>query len=126
MLLLPILLIFLIISITLLIIGVCFKHTAALLLLNLLWWAGSLVSGYFAWLAWEGQPHSGNWATIGFMFFSLPYIITTGALVITEMAYIRHWQGNDTLKLISGGLLVFLLMQVWMGFGAGVTVSVKL
>ncbi len=82
-----------------------------------------MVSGYFAWIAWEGQKHSENWATIGFMFFSLPYIITTGALVITEISFIRHWQGNDTLKLTSGGLLLFMLMQVWVGFGAGLGVG---
>lgn len=88
-----------------------------LLALNVLWWLGSFVSACLTWLAWQDRGYSENWAMIGFMFVSLPYIAAAGIMAGLELFFIRKWQGGKarTIRLMAAGLLVFLALQLAAG-----------
>lgn len=109
--------IFVLSSIVWLVIGIRGRKEIALLMLNLYWWLGSFVSAYFTWLAWQDRGYSENWAIIGFMFCSLPYILITGVMVGSELFIIRKWQSGKikSIKLTSVSLLIFLIFQLLVG-----------
>ena len=114
----PIFTLFILSSIVWLVIGLKGGKAIALLTLNLYWWLGSFVSAYFTLLAWQDRGYSENWAMIGFIFFSLPYILTTIVLIIVELFFIRKWQSDKTkaIKFTSVILLFFLIFQIIIGF----------
>jgi len=115
--LIPLLTLFLVASIVWLAIGVNGRKETALLALNVFWWLGAFVSAYFVWFTWQERAYSENWAAIGFLFCSVPYILITGAMVSVELFCIRKWDGGKTrpIKWTAAGLLVFLLSQMITG-----------
>ena len=114
----PAVTLFLLFSIIWLVIGIKGRKETALLILNLFWWSGAFVSAYFTWLVWQERGYSENWAMVGFIFWSLPYIFTTGIMVAAELFAIRKWQSNKTtmIKVTSASLLIFLMFQLLVGF----------
>jgi len=114
----PLFTLFLLSSLVWLIIGIQGKKYTSLLILNVCWWLGSFVSAYFVWLAWQDRGYSENWAMIGFIFFSLPYLVITGFMTGAELFFIRKWQNPETkiIKRTSFILLIFLLFQMAAGF----------
>jgi hypothetical protein len=114
----PIIILHLLSSVAWLVIGIRGRKEIALLMLSGYWWMGSFVSAYFTWLAWQDRGYSENWAMIGFMFYSLPFLLTTGVLVAAGLISIRKWQGGRkrTLKWILLSLLIFLILQMMAGF----------
>ena len=115
--LIPLLTLLLVGSIVWLAIGVQGRKETALLALNACWWLGACISAYFVWLVWQERAHSENWAAIGFLYCSVPYILITGAMVSIEIFCIRKWHGGKTgpIKWTSAGLLVFLISQLIVG-----------
>ena len=110
--------IFILLSIAWLISGAKGRNETVLLTLNLFWWLSSFAAAYFTWLAWQDRGYSENWAMIGFIYISFPYILITGMMVSAELFFIRKWQSSKTkmIKLASIGLLIFLLFQMLIGF----------
>ncbi|MDM8538252.1 hypothetical protein QUF70_15975, partial [Desulfobacterales bacterium HSG17] len=119
--LIPIITIFLLSSIVWLIIGISRKNEITLIVLNLYWWIGSFVSAHFVWLVWQSRNYSENWAMIGFIFCSLPYLITTVFMINVKLFYIRKWKSKKgkAIQLASVGLLFFLIFQIIVGFISG-------
>lgn len=115
--LIPLLTLFLVISIVWLIIGVKGRKETGLMTLNAFWWLGAFISAYFVWLTWQERAYSENWAGIGFLFCSVPYILITGIMVSVELFCIRKWHGGKTksIKWTATGLLVFLFFQMITG-----------
>jgi len=115
--LIPLLTLFLVASIVWLAIAVQGRKETALLALNGCWWLGALISAYFVWFAWQERAYSENWAAIGFLFCSIPYILIAGAMASVELFCIRNWQGGKTrpIKWTAAGLIVFLLSQMIAG-----------
>jgi hypothetical protein len=115
--LIPIFTLFVLSSIVWLVLGIRGRKEDALLVLDSFWWLGSLVSAYFAFLAWQDRMFSENWAMMGFLFGSLPYSAIVGTMVVAELVFIRKWQSNKAraMRLMSAGLLMFSLFQVTVG-----------
>lgn len=116
--LIPIFILFIVCSVVWLIWGVQTHSVKLLVALNLLWWMGSFVSAYFVGLAWIDREYSENWAMLGFIFMSLPYIVVTGSLLVIMLFFVRKWQSNYLYGL-SLGLLLFLTVQLMAGFLSG-------
>lgn len=93
------------------------RSLAALRMLNVFWWLGSMLSGYYVLLAWLDRRYSENWAMLGVIFFSLPYILVTAPLLAAELAATRKWPpgGVRAVRLSSLALLVFLVFQAVTG-----------
>jgi hypothetical protein len=115
--LIPISILFLFISVVWLAVGIQGRRETALLGLNLFWWLGAFVSAWFVWQAWQERAFSENWAAIGFLFFSVPYILVAGVLVVIELFCVRKWRGGKTRSITwtAAGLIVFLLFQMVAG-----------
>jgi hypothetical protein len=115
--LIPLFTLFLAVSIAWLAIGLKGRNQRALLALNVFWWIGAFVSAYFVWLTWQERAYSENWAAIGFLFCSVPYILMTGVMASVELFCIRKWHDTKTrpIKWVAAGLIVFLLSQMITG-----------
>jgi len=113
----PIFTLFILSSIVWLFISINGRKEIGLFILNLYWWLGSIVPAYFAWLTWQDRGYSENWAMIGFMMFSLPYLVITGVMIVAELIFIRKWQGGKTktIKMTALSLLIFLVFQMVVG-----------
>ncbi|MBN1993147.1 MAG: hypothetical protein JW953_10620 [Anaerolineae bacterium] len=115
----PVFLLFVLSSLGGLAVGLYYQKTILLLALNILWWLGSFISAYFVCLAWLDRSYSENWAMLGFIFFSLPYILLTAIMLMLELFFTRQWPGDKTrqwLKWTATLLLIFLAFQLVGGF----------
>jgi len=83
--------------------------------------AASILSGFITWAAWDGRNSSENWAIIGFIFFSVPFILLTLLYFIIQLIIIRNWEKRHKyrLRIFSACLIVFLLLQLVMEFSSG-------
>jgi hypothetical protein len=117
----PIFVLFILGSVIGLMAGLYYKNVIVLLILNSLWWVGSLISAYFVGLAWLDRGYSENWAMIGFMIFSLPYALLTLIMLLVELFFTRQWHRPKLkpLRWLSSLLLTFLIFQLIVGFSSG-------
>jgi len=117
----PMAAVFIIGSATWLWFGLQEKSVVALLCLNGLFWLGSFGSGYFTLLAWNDRAYSENWALLGFALVAIPYAIVVATMLVIEIGFIikRDIRPRKALLLSSGLLLVFLSMQMILGFISG-------
>src|SRR4030042_6046528 len=83
--LIPIVILFVAISGTLIVIGVFKMSRKILSALSIILWLCSLVSSFFVGWAWLERSYSENWAMYGVLFISLPVIISTGVLAISAL-----------------------------------------
>ncbi|HDQ03985.1 MAG TPA: hypothetical protein ENN23_05355 [Deltaproteobacteria bacterium] len=116
--LIPIIILFVTISVTLIIIGVFKTSRKILSALSIILWLCSLVSAFFVGWAWLERAYSENWAMYGFFFISLPIIITAGVLAtVTILAVkVRKIENMKEILLRLYLLLIFLAAQVVVGF----------
>lgn len=116
--LIPILVLFVSVSVAWLAFGIRRGSGTALFLLNLVWWAGALGSAYGVWLAWLDRGYSEHWAAFGFLFFSLPYGVIAASMAGAELLWTRKWAGARTaaMRRSAIGLLAFLALQLAVGF----------
>ncbi len=114
----PVLALYCLVSVIGLVIGLLRRSIAALLTLSLCWWLGACVSAYFAYLAWVDRSYSENWAMLGFIYFTLPYAVLTGGLILVGLYFIRKWKGRRVKPFQSSllALLTFLALQLIVGF----------
>ncbi len=93
--LIPLLTIFLLLSLTGLILAIRFRSEVTLLVLDTGWWLAAIVSCVFVVQAWLGRAYSENWASIGFMYISLPIILSTGLLITVQLYAMRQWRNGN-------------------------------
>lgn len=94
------------------------KRSATLLIaLNSLLWLGSICSGYFTYLCWADRGYSENWAAIGFLFAALPYIAVGIVLLAVEITFVHKLNiaPKKALMAISISLVIFLATQAIFG-----------
>jgi len=98
-------------------IGIRNRNTKLLFALNSLLWLGAFGSGYFTYLCWADRGYSENWAGIGFLFGSMPYIIAVSAILVIEIICLMKLQITPRKPLIASSavLLLFLAIQVVIG-----------
>lgn len=117
----PIAVLFLLLSAIFLVVGLVNRNGIILLSLHAAWWLLSLVSAFFTGWAWLERGYSENWAMYGIFFISLPVIATISVSVIPAMIFgrIRKIEPMRRLELSGCLLLLFLAAQVVVGFLAG-------
>ena len=115
--LIPVFIVFTLISCGGLLVGIWHKSDMWLLALNLLWWCGGCISAYFAWLTWKDRGYSEHWAMIGFMLCTVPYALLTGLMLGGELFFIRTWQHRLSAlnQIAAAALLIFLIVQLIIG-----------
>ena len=113
----PISIIYFLVSVVALAFGFRFKSLSTLFALSIFWWVGAFASAYFTYLAWIDRSYSENWAMIDFIFLALPYAAHTIALIFTELYFMRKWSGRQVkfLQLNLLTLLTFLVLQIVLG-----------
>ena len=114
---LPFSALFIIINVSMLILGIREHKLYLLFLLNLIWLLGSFCSLYFVIQVWVGRMYSENWAMLGFFFFTVPYLLITGCMIGAELFFVRKWK-DDKIKLLrysSIFILLFLILQLIFG-----------
>jgi hypothetical protein len=118
--LIPIVILFAAISVTLIIIGVFKTSRKILSALSIILWLCSLVSAFFVAWAWLERAYSENWAMYGFFFISLPIIITAGVLAVSTIlaAKVRKIENMKEVCLRLYLLLIFLAAQIVVGYFA--------
>ena len=117
----PIALLFLLLSGVLLISGLMKKNRKMIVFLNVVWWLLSFASAFFTGWAWLDRSYSENWAMYGFFFFSVPVIIIVSLLVILVIfiARVRKIENMRRLEISFYLLLLFLAAQAVIGFLVG-------
>ena len=116
--LIPITVLFLVISIAGLTIGLLNRSAGVLLALNFFWWLVSFPSAYFVYLAWLDRGYSENWGALGFFYFTLPFAVLTILLLLALLYFMGKWEDGpaNAPRISSLALLVFLVLQLIIGF----------
>lgn len=118
--LIPVVVLFIALSATLLIVGGLKKSRGVLSALSILLWLSSFLSAFFVGWAWLERSYSENWAMYGVLFVSLPVVVTNGVLAIAALivASVRGVERRKPLCLSLYLLLLFLAVQVAIGIWA--------
>jgi len=116
----PLIAIVLLFSAGLLTLGWWRQNAVLLFTINGVWWLGAAGSAYLVWLVWQERAYSENWAAMGFFFGTVPFAAVTGFLTLTELFFLRRWQGSSkkALRISALFFLAFLLAQIIVGLAS--------
>ena len=112
--LIPAMVSFITLMLTILIVGGVRRSRNFLVALSVLLWLSSLLSAYFVSWGWLERSYSENWAMYGVLFISLPVIIANGVFTVAVLV-VASVRGIENRKRLSESLylqLLFLMVQV--------------
>ncbi len=109
----PLAAVFLLLTITLLIVGSVGKKPAALYALKCVWIPGLVLAAYLTLGAWQDRSYSENWAFFGVLFFVLPFTFLVLLEGILEFLLLRRQHDSHSkVARISTGVIVAALLAL--------------
>ena len=115
--LIPIVCLWILISIILIILGASKKNLIVFVILSVVMWLTSILSAFFIGWAWSERAYSENWTMYGVIAISLPIIVVNSILAIASLIVISNRRILNS-KLVCQNfylLLHFLAAQVIIG-----------